>query len=105
MCAQLALPPYQAYPGGSGMGYLELCWSSAGEAGHVPASAGPAAAAGVSPSPEAGEHRQATGKTLLSGYLWPHFSHLLNHFEQIFFFLSPCLGFLIRELGKKPCGR
>ncbi|XP_013055312.1 homeobox protein NANOG-like [Anser cygnoides] len=60
MCAQLALPPYQAYPGGSGMGYLELCWSSAGEAGHVPASAGPAAAAGVSPSPEAGEHRQAT---------------------------------------------
>lgn len=82
------------------MGYLELCWSSAGEAGHVPASAGPAAAAGVSPSPEAGEHRQATGKTLLSGYLWPHFSHLLNHFEQIFFFSLLALDFLYVSWAK-----
>lgn len=100
MCAQLALPPYQAYPGGSGMGYLEFCWSSAGDTGHVPVSAGPAAAASASPSPEAGQHRQTTGKMLLSGYLWPHFSHLRNHCEQIFFFFLLAFDFLYVSWAK-----
>ncbi|XP_009289208.1 PREDICTED: homeobox protein NANOG [Aptenodytes forsteri] len=58
MCAHLALPPYQAYPSGTGMGYLELYWNSAGEAGHAPASAGPAGATSASQSPEAGGKRQ-----------------------------------------------
>ncbi|XP_050771190.1 homeobox protein NANOG-like [Gymnogyps californianus] len=58
MCAHLALPPYQAYPSGTGMGYLEFYWNSAGEAGRAPASAGPAGAASASQSPEAGGKRQ-----------------------------------------------
>ncbi|XP_065597066.1 homeobox protein NANOG-like [Cyrtonyx montezumae] len=61
MCAHLALPLYQPYPGGSGMGYLDLYWNLVGEAGHAPASAGPAAAAAAassSSSPESGEKRQ-----------------------------------------------
>ncbi|XP_010297790.2 homeobox protein NANOG [Balearica regulorum gibbericeps] len=58
MCANLALPPYQAYPGGTGMGYLEVYWNSAGEAGHASASAGPAGATSASQSPEAGGKRQ-----------------------------------------------
>ncbi|XP_021248636.1 homeobox protein NANOG-like [Numida meleagris] len=59
MCAHLALPLYQPYPGGSGMRYLDLYWNSVGEAGHAPASVGPAAAAASSsPSPESGEKRQ-----------------------------------------------
>ncbi|KAM9247279.1 homeobox protein NANOG-like [Leptosomus discolor] len=58
MCAHLALPPYQAYPSGAGKGYLEFYWNSAGEAGHVPASAGPAGAASASQCPEAGGKRQ-----------------------------------------------
>lgn len=45
------------------MGYLDLYWNSVGEAGHGPASVGPAAAAaGSSLSPESGEKRQAAGK-------------------------------------------
>ncbi|XP_074907827.1 homeobox protein NANOG-like [Buteo buteo] len=58
MCAHLALPPYQPYPAGTGMGYLEFYWNSAGEAGHTPASGGPAAAAGAGQSPEGGGKRQ-----------------------------------------------
>ncbi|XP_017685566.1 PREDICTED: homeobox protein NANOG-like [Lepidothrix coronata] len=57
MCAHLALPPYQAYPSGTGMGYLEFYWNSAGEAGHAPTSAGPAGAASARQSPEAEEKR------------------------------------------------
>lgn len=63
MCAHLALPPYQAYPSGTGMGYLEFYWNSAGEVGHAPSSAGPAGATSASQSPEAGEKRQMAGKT------------------------------------------
>ncbi|XP_009693474.1 PREDICTED: homeobox protein NANOG-like, partial [Cariama cristata] len=58
MCAHLALPAYQAYPGGTGMGYLEFYWNSLGEAGHVPASAGPGGTTSASQSPEAGGKRQ-----------------------------------------------
>uniref|UniRef100_A0A8B9NDJ3 Homeobox domain-containing protein n=1 Tax=Accipiter nisus TaxID=211598 RepID=A0A8B9NDJ3_9AVES len=58
MCAHLALPPYQPYPSGTGMGYLEFYWNSAGEAGHTPTSGGPAAAAGAGQSPEGGGKRQ-----------------------------------------------
>nr|XP_009936159.1 PREDICTED: homeobox protein vent1B-like [Opisthocomus hoazin] len=58
MCAHLALPPYQAYPSGTGMGYLEFYWNSVGEAGHAPASAGPAGATSAGPAPEAGGKRQ-----------------------------------------------
>ncbi|XP_071600070.1 homeobox protein NANOG-like [Heliangelus exortis] len=59
MCAHLALPPYQAYPSGAGMGYLDFYWNSAGEAGHGPSAAGPAGASSTSPSPETGGKRQA----------------------------------------------
>ncbi|OPJ69249.1 homeobox protein NANOG [Patagioenas fasciata monilis] len=58
MCAHLALPPYQAYPGGPVMGYLEFYWNSAAEAGHAPTSTGPAGATSVSQCPEAGRKRQ-----------------------------------------------
>ncbi|XP_010182530.1 PREDICTED: homeobox protein NANOG-like [Mesitornis unicolor] len=58
MCAHLALPPYQAYPGGPGMGYLDFYWNSTGEAGHVPTPAGPAGVTSASPSPEPGGKRQ-----------------------------------------------
>ncbi|XP_010288828.1 PREDICTED: homeobox protein NANOG-like [Phaethon lepturus] len=58
MCAHLGLPPYQAYPSGTGMGYLEFYWNSTGEAGHAPASAGPPGATSASQSPEAGGKRQ-----------------------------------------------
>ncbi|XP_025973568.1 homeobox protein NANOG [Dromaius novaehollandiae] len=58
MCAHLALPPYQAYPSGTGMGYLEFYWNSAGEAEHALGSAGTAGAARGSQFPEAGEKRQ-----------------------------------------------
>ncbi|XP_005150300.2 homeobox protein NANOG-like [Melopsittacus undulatus] len=58
MCAHLALPNYQAYPGGTGMGYLDFYWNSAGETGHGPTSTGPAGAVGAGQSPEAGGKRQ-----------------------------------------------
>uniref|UniRef100_A0A8C4TU28 Homeobox domain-containing protein n=1 Tax=Falco tinnunculus TaxID=100819 RepID=A0A8C4TU28_FALTI len=58
MCAHLALPPYQAYPSGTGMGYLEFYYNSAGEAGHGPALTGLAGTASASQSPEAGGKRQ-----------------------------------------------
>ncbi|OXB56292.1 hypothetical protein ASZ78_002117 [Callipepla squamata] len=61
MCAHLALPLYQPYPGRFGMGYLDLYWNSVRAPGHAPASVGPAAAAAAdssSPSPESGEKRQ-----------------------------------------------
>ncbi|XP_065483024.1 homeobox protein NANOG-like [Caloenas nicobarica] len=58
MCAHLALPPYQAYPGGPVMGYLEFYWNSAAEAGHAPTSDGPAGATSAAQSPEAGGKRQ-----------------------------------------------
>nr|XP_009680581.1 PREDICTED: homeobox protein NANOG-like [Struthio camelus australis] len=58
MCTHLTLPPYQAYPSGTGMGYLEFYWDSAGEAEHGLGSAGTARAAGGSQFPEAGEKRK-----------------------------------------------
>ncbi|KAM8819700.1 homeobox protein NANOG-like [Eudromia elegans] len=58
MCAHLALPPYQAYPGAPG--YLELCWSSAGDAEHA------AGAARGSHFPEAEEKRQTAEASLVS---------------------------------------
>ncbi|KAM6094432.1 homeobox protein NANOG-like [Chlamydotis macqueenii] len=58
MCAHLALPPYPAHPSGTGMGYLESYWNSAGEAGHGLALAGLAGATSASHSPEAGGKRQ-----------------------------------------------
>uniref|UniRef100_A0A8C2YEK1 Uncharacterized protein n=1 Tax=Coturnix japonica TaxID=93934 RepID=A0A8C2YEK1_COTJA len=66
MFAHLALPLYQPYTDGSGVGYLDLYWNSVGEAGHAPASVGPAAAAASSSlSPESGEKRQIAGEDLV----------------------------------------
>lgn len=62
MSAHLALPSYQTYPAGSGMGYLEFYWNSAGEAGPASTSAGPAGLTRATLSPEAGRKRQNTGK-------------------------------------------
>lgn len=61
MCAHLALPPYQAYPGGAALGYLELYWNAAGDAGQAPTAAGIAAAR---QSPEAAGRRHTAGKAL-----------------------------------------
>ncbi|XP_074014141.1 homeobox protein NANOG-like [Numenius arquata] len=58
MCAHLALPPYQAHPSGTGMGYVEFYWNSTGEAGHASTSTGTAGATSASQSPEAGGKRQ-----------------------------------------------
>ncbi|XP_063999480.1 homeobox protein NANOG-like [Pogoniulus pusillus] len=60
MSAHLALPSYQTYPTGSGMGYLEFYWNSAGEAGPASTSAGPAGLTRATLSPEAGRKRQNT---------------------------------------------
>lgn len=57
----LALPPYPACPGGAALGYLELYWNAAGEAGQAPTAAGVAAARR---SPEAGGRRPTAGKAL-----------------------------------------
>lgn len=108
MCAHLALPPYQAYPGGAGMGYLEFCWNSAGEAGQAPTAAGPAGAAGARHSQEAGGRRHTAGKAFqLNPGADPRDTSGprsgSNDFERLF--LSPCLGFLVRDLGKLRCGR
>ncbi|XP_010211608.1 PREDICTED: homeobox protein NANOG-like [Tinamus guttatus] len=66
MCAHLALPPYQAYPSGTGMGYLEFCWNSTGEAEHASGSAGTAGASRGSQFPEAEEKRQTAEVSLVS---------------------------------------
>ncbi|XP_002190766.4 homeobox protein NANOG [Taeniopygia guttata] len=49
MCAQLALPPCPAYPGGAARGCLELRWGAAGQAA-------PAPAAGLSPEAAGSRH-------------------------------------------------
>lgn len=108
MCAHLALPPYQAYPGGTGMGYLDFYWNSAGEAGHGPTSAGPGEAVGAGQSPEAGGKRQTAGKAFRlragadpRGTCGPSSAALLNDLEKSF--LSLCLGFLMCERGRARC--
>ncbi|KAJ7397636.1 Homeobox protein NANOG [Pitangus sulphuratus] len=53
----LVTPAPQAYPSGTGMGYLEFYWNSAGEAGHAPTSSGPAGATSARQSPEVGGKR------------------------------------------------
>lgn len=90
------------------MGYLDFYWNSAGEAGHASTSAGPAGAAGAGQSPEAGAKRQTAGKAFRLGpgagardICGPSSAALLNDLEKSC--LSPCLGFLMCELGRARC--
>lgn len=92
MCAQLALPPCPAYPGGAARGCLELRWGAAGRAA-------PAPAAGL--SPEAAGSRHTAGKALQpSPGADPRDSSAprsgSNDFQRVFPF--PCLGFLVCAL-------
>lgn len=87
------------------MGYLEFYWNSAGEAGQAPTAAGPAGATAARQSPEAGERRHTAGKALLlnPGADPPDNSAPRSGSERIL--LSPCLGFLVCDLGKLRRGR
>lgn len=96
---------YQACPGGAAMGYLELHWS---EPRPAPAAAGPADTAVARQCPEAGARRHTAGKACqLNPAADPRDTSVprpgSNGFERVF--LSPCLGFLVCDLGKLRCAR